>query len=178
MYEPSDDSYLMEKYVKKFARGKILDIGCGSGILMKAALEKSKNVFGVDIDEDSVEYCRKLGLNATKSDLFSNVKEKFDFIIFNPPYLPEDEPFLKRNIHERKNIDIIGGRHGYELIERFFSEAGKYLNKNGRILIVFSSLTDKNKVDEIILKNGFEFELLEDKSVGLMERIYIYRCYR
>ena len=55
MYNPGDDSYLLEKYVRKFARGKVLDVGCGSGILMKAALTKSKNVSGVDIDDDSVE---------------------------------------------------------------------------------------------------------------------------
>ena len=44
MYEPNDDSYLMEKYVKKFASGKILEIGCGSGILMTAALTKNKDI--------------------------------------------------------------------------------------------------------------------------------------
>ena len=54
MYEPSDDSYLMEKYVRKLAYGRVLDVGCGSGILMEAALTKTKNVFGVDIDDGSV----------------------------------------------------------------------------------------------------------------------------
>lgn len=169
MYEPSDDSYLMEKYVRKFAFGRVLEIGCGSGILMKAALTKSKDVTGVDIDDNSLKFCKRLGLNVFKSDLFSNVKGKFDFIIFNPPYLPEDEI---------KDKDLVGGKHGWEVIERFFLDAGKYLNKNGRILIVFSSLTNKNKVDEIILKNGFGFEPLEEKSVGLMERLYVYLCYR
>ncbi|MBS3150894.1 methyltransferase [Candidatus Woesearchaeota archaeon] len=169
MYGPEDDSYLLEKYVKKFARGRILDIGCGSGILMKAALTKSKNVFGVDIDDESLEFCKRQGLNVKKSDLFSNVKERFDFIIFNPPYLPEDEI---------KDKDLVGGKFGWETIERFFSDAGKYLNENGKVLIVFSNLTDKRKVDEIILKNGFEFEMLEEKSVGLMERLFVYLCRR
>lgn len=165
MYSPSDDSYLMKKYVKKFAYGKILEMGCGSGILMKAALTKTKDVTGVDIDDDAVMYCKKQGLNVYKSDLFSNVKGKFDFIIFNPPYLPEDEI---------KDKDLIGGKCGWEIIERFFSEARDYLNKSGKILIVFSNLTDKKKVDEIISENDFEFKLLEEKNVGLMERLYVY----
>ena len=174
MYEPNDDSYLMEKYVKKFASGKILEIGCGSGILMTAALTKNKDITGIDIDDESIIHCKKQGFNVYKSDLFSNVKGKFDFIIFNPPYLPEDEHFLKRNVRERKNIDLIGGRNGWEIIERFFSEVGKHLNKNGKILIVFSNLTDKKKVDEIIFENRFKFKLLEEKSVGLMEKLYVY----
>lgn len=165
MYEPSDDSYLMEKYVKKFASGSVLEIGCGSGILMKAALTKTKNVYGVDIDDESVLFCRRQGFDVKKSYLFSNVKGKFDFIIFNPPYLPEDEI---------KDKDLIGGKHGYEILKRFFSEVKKYLNKNGNILIVFSSLTNKKNVDEIIFKNYFQFKLLEEKSVGLMERLYVY----
>src|SRR3989344_2491806 len=91
MYTPAEDSYLIEKYVKEFARGKILEIGCGSGILLEAALKKSKDVIGVDIEEESLAYCKEKGLNVKNSNLFSNVKGKFDFIIFNPPYLPEDE---------------------------------------------------------------------------------------
>ena len=165
MYEPNDDSYLMEKYIEKFAKGRVLEIGCGSGILMKAALTKTKNVEGVDIDDESLERCKKQGLKVYRSDLFSDVKMKFDFIIFNPPYLPEDEI---------KDRDLIGGEFGYEVIERFFSEVKNYLNKNGRILIVFSNLTNKKKVDDIIYGNGFEFKLLEEKNVGLMEVLYVY----
>ena len=167
MYNPEDDSYLIEKYVRKLARGKILDIGCGSGILMEAALTKSKDIFGVDIDDESLEFCRRKGLNVKKSNLFENVKEKFDFIIFNPPYLPEDEI---------KDKDLVGGKKGYEIIKKFFSKAKKYLNENGEILILFSSLTNKEKVDSIIRKNEFSYEKLEEKSVGLMERLYVYLC--
>ena len=165
MYELGDDSYLMEKYVKRFAIGKVLDVGCGSGILMRAALTKSKSAEGVDIDDESVNFCKKQGLDVKKSDLFSNVKGKFDFVIFNPPYLPKDEI---------KDKDLVGGKYGWETIERFFLGVREYLNKNGKLLIVFSSLTNKEKVDEIILENGFKFRLLEEKNVGLMEKLYIY----
>ena len=86
MYGPEDDSYLLEKYVKKFARGRILDIGCGSGILMKAALTKSKNVFGVDIDDESLEFCKRQGLNVKKSDLFSALFHYHSNNLFQKPF--------------------------------------------------------------------------------------------
>jgi release factor glutamine methyltransferase len=168
MYKPGDDSFLMEKYVKKFVKGKVLEIGVGSGILMKVALTKTKNVQGVDIDSEAVKYCKKLKLNVNESDLFSNVNGKFDFIIFNPPYLPKEEG-------EQEYKDLIGGEKGYETVERFFKEVGDYLEKDGEVLIVFSSLTDKEKVDEIIKKNKFKFKLLEKKDL-FFETLYVYLC--
>ena len=173
MYTPAEDSYLIEKYVKEFARGKILEIGCGSGILLEAALKKSKDVIGVDIDEESLAYCKEKGLNVKKSNLFSNVKGKFDFIIFNPPYLPEDE--LDSSLSTR-HIDLVGGKNGYEIIEKFFKKVRKHLNKKGEVLILFSSLTNKSKVESIMRENRFSYEKLEEKSVGLMERLYVYLC--
>ncbi len=176
IYEAAEDSFLLRKYVEKYSKGRVLDIGAGSGILMEVALKKTSKVEGGDIDEEAVQYCKKKGLNVVKGDLFSNVKGKFDLIVFNPPYLPEDEPFLKRNVHERKNLDLIGGKKGYELIERFFSEVGKYLEEDGKILIIFSSLTKKEKVDNIIKKNKFKFKLLE-KEKYFFEELYAYLCY-
>ena len=171
MYQPEEDSYLMEKYVKEFARGIVLEIGCGSGILMEAALKKSESVIGVDVDDESLKFCKKKGLNVKKSDLFSKVKGKFDFIIFNPPYLPEDDSSLST-----QNIDLVGGKNGYEIIEKFFKKVRKHLNKKGEVLILFSSLTNKSKVESIMRENRFSYEKLEEKSVGLMERLYVYLC--
>ena len=175
MYTPREDSFLLEKWVKELVYGKVLEIGCGSGILIEAALTKTENVIGVDIDGESLEFCKSKGLNVKESDLFSNVEGKFDFIIFNPPYLPE-EPFLEKNFHEKKDIDLVGGKEGWEIIERFFLEARGYLKSNGKVLILFSNLTNKEKVESIIKENNFQFKCLEEKSVGLMERLYIYLC--
>ena len=90
IYEPSDDSFLLQKYVKKYASGKVLDIGTGSGIQTLTALENTKYVLASDINLEAVKKVRTLGINVIKSDLFSSIKGKFDLIIFNPPYLPED----------------------------------------------------------------------------------------
>ena len=168
IYDPEEDSFLLVKYVDKFAEGKVLDLGTGSGIQAEAALRHTKDVLAVDIDKESVEYVNKKGIKARISDLFSNIKEKFDLIIFNPPYLPENEVEDK----ESKRITT-GGKYGYEILERFFSQADDYLNKNGKILIVFSSLTNKNKINKIIKENNFKFKLLEEKKI-FFETLYCY----
>jgi release factor glutamine methyltransferase len=172
IYEPEEDSFLLAKYVKKFSKGKILDLGTGSGIQAKTALKNTKDVLAIDIDKESVDYVRKKGIKAKISDLFSNIKGKFDLIIFNPPYLPEERLESK----ESKRITT-GGKQGHEILERFFSNVNEHLNKNGKILIVFSSLTNKNKVDKIIKENNFNFKLLESKRL-FFEELYCYLIYR
>ena len=165
IYEPAEDSFLIKKYIKYYAKGKILDMGAGSGILADEALKYSKDVLAADIDQEVIN---KLNIKKIKSDLFENIKEKFDMVIFNPPYLPKD----KREPKETA-LATTGGKKGYELIKRFFKQVKNHLNKNGKILIVFSSLTNKAKVDQTIKENNFKFRLLEKKKIDF-EELYCY----
>ena len=93
IYTPREDSFLLERFVKERVKGRnVLDVGCGSGIQIKAVLKGgAKSVAGIDVDEESLAFCVSKGLNVVKSDLFENVKGRFDLIVFNPPYLPEDD---------------------------------------------------------------------------------------
>lgn len=166
IYEASEDSFLLAKYVEKYSRGRVLDMGSGSGYLAEIAFKKTKDVIAVDINKEAVNLVKSKGINAIQSDLFSNVNGKFNLIIFNPPYLPADE--LLNN-----DLEIIGGKNGWETIERFFEEANNYLEEDGTILLLFSSLTNKRKVDKIIKEKGFKFKLLEEEML-FFERLYVY----
>ena len=169
IYEPREDSFLLQKYVDKYSRGKVLDIGTGSGIQALTAMKKTKDVLAVDIDEYSVIYARSKGVNAIQSDLFQSVNGKFDLIIFNPPYLPKD-------IKEKKEVArlVSGGKEGKELIEEFFSKVRNYLNEGGRILLAFSSLS--GDVLDCIKKNGFNYKKLAEQSF-FFEKLFVYLVY-
>ncbi len=166
IYEPREDSFLLVRYVREYAKGSVLDIGTGSGIQAEIALKNKCKVLATDIDKEAVNFVRKKGLRAIVSNLFDNVKGKFDLIIFNPPYLPEDKD-------EPKDSRLIttGGKDGFEVLERFLKDAKNYLKKDGKILIVFSSLT--GNVDKILKKYNYEFECLEEKKL-FFETLYIY----
>ena len=173
IYTPQEDSYLLEKYVKRHAFGRVLDIGSGSGIQAMAALPIAEEVVATDIDDEALEHLKDLenkhkNLRVIESNLFENIDETFDTIIFNPPYLPEQEG-------EEVSVAraVSGGKKGYEVLAHFFQKVDKYLNPNGKILIVFSSLTNRKIIDEMIKTYGFKYELLEVRDFDF-EKLYVY----
>jgi release factor glutamine methyltransferase len=177
IYEPKEDSYLLEKQVKTYIASlkdkniKVLDMGSGSGIQAKAAIKegiKRINVLALDINPDAVKHLKKEKIPAKKSDLFSAVKDRtFDLIIFNAPYLPED-PYDKQP-------DTTAGKKGWEIIIKFLRKAKKHLNKDGIILLLFSSLSNPEKILSYTKEKGYKSTKLAEQGVGLMEKLFVYR---
>tara|TARA_Y100000034_G_C6909547_1_gene423490 strand:- start:1941 stop:3098 length:1158 start_codon:yes stop_codon:yes gene_type:complete len=173
IYEPAEDSYLLQKQIKKYCKPSsvVLDIGTGSGIQAREAALYCNNVIGVDIQQSVIDnlnehkkYFKNKRLKRIKykvSDLFSNVKGKFDLILFNPPYLPQDIGI--------DDITIYGGKKGYELIERFLSEVNNYLKVGGKVLLLFSSLSKEKKVIEFIEKSGLKHKIISKQKVFFEE---------
>jgi len=178
VYEPTEDSQLLKKYIQKHAKGIVLDMGTGSGIQAEeaAASKKVIKVFGVDITKESIIHCIKNIQNKKIKFMMSNLfsvfnkderfkKIKFDTIIFNPPYLPQDPGI--------EDVTLYGGKEGYEIVMRFLYQAKKFLKPKGKILLLFSSLTNKDKVEKYILKYNYVFKEL-DKKHWFFEDLYIY----
>ena len=160
IYPPREDSILLEREVKKYAKGKsFLDLGAGSGIQAKVAkLAGAKSILCADMNEEALKILKKQGFNTRKSNLFSNIKERFDLIVFNPPYLPED----KREDKESA-LATTGGKKGDEIIVKFLKDVKKHLNKNGIVLLVTSSLTPKEKILNILEKNSFKYRIISSQ---------------
>jgi len=200
IYEPMEDSFLLAEHVKKHSNGFVLDVGTGSGIQAITASEKAKLIIGVDINRGAIKLSKSNALKqkvkdihffkSNMFDLFKKIETKkqfknsflkkikntkiqnflekkilFDLIIFNPPYLPQDNGIEDKSIY--------GGKKGHETLEMFFSEASKYLKENGKILIVFSSLTKKEKIDELLQDYCFEFRQIDEKKL-FFETLFVY----
>jgi HemK-related putative methylase len=150
IYQPAEDSFLMAEFLKKRIPlilkenpdAKIFEMGPGSGINLKAVLQegvKKKNIFSADINSKAVEHCKKLGFNCVKSNLFQKTAKtrKYDVIIFNPPYLPDDprEP-------ESSKTATTGGEKGNEIIVEFLQQAKAHLNEGGVVFVITSSRSE------------------------------------
>lgn len=169
IYEAAEDTFLLAKHIKRYAKGDVLDMGSGSGYLANLALKNKANVLACDISKEAISYLKKQNIKAVKSKLFSNIKQKFDLIIFNPPYLPEDK-------NEPKNLKMLttGGKKGNEIIIRFLKEAKDHLNKNGKLLLLFSSLTPD--VLKAAKQLNYKYKKLDEQKL-FFERIYVYLLY-
>ncbi|OGD46099.1 hypothetical protein A3K69_05030 [Candidatus Bathyarchaeota archaeon RBG_16_57_9] len=160
VYRPAEDSYLLLRHVERLVRGDVLDMGTGSGVQAVAAAQKGKvyTVTAVDLNPAALIEAEKRGrasgvlgkMRFIQGDLFTGVEGAYDWIVFNPPYLPsEGQP---------DDASWAGGETGYETIARFLEEAPRHLREGGGILMVYSSLTC---LGEKVFR-GYEVEVLEE----------------
>jgi release factor glutamine methyltransferase len=166
VYKPAEDSVLLLRQAKAMVHGSVLDMGTGSGVLAIAVAQKPEvnKVVAVDIDPDAIVLSRRRAEESGVSDriefrigdLFDGMdRERFDFILFNPPYLPSEEPI--------DEASWSGGEGGGEVIRRFLDAAEGHLNPGGAIIMVLSSQT------------GLDFEEVEDKfSVTVLEELPLF----
>ena len=156
VYPPSEDSILLIECLDVRKGERVLEIGCGSGVVHCAS--NGCDVTSVDINPYAVEltgsnfYRNGLKGDVSVSDVYSNVEGRFDTIIFNLPYLPTDD-----------NIGIIskawdGGSDGMGPLPELLNGAPEHLLPNGRVVIVVSSLMDKNALDNAL--SGLEVKVL------------------
>ena len=167
IYQPAEDSYFFQDFLKKYlTKNKIssyLDMGTGSGILAKTATKflSKKNILAADINPEAIKLVKKEDLKAIKTNLFSKIKDNFDLIAFNAPYLPEDPREPKSS-----QLATTGGKQGDEISVEFIKQAKKHLNKNGKIFLLISSLTPTNKIKK------FKPKIVARKKI-FMEEILI-----
>ncbi|MDD5193752.1 MAG: DUF2431 domain-containing protein [Candidatus Nanoarchaeia archaeon] len=198
-YQPAEDSYLMSETLKEYLINlinkynpdkknqknqeksnlknfnindimeiKILDMGSGSGIQAETCRELGlKNLITADINPAAVKLLKSKGFKSIKTDLFSNInkKSKFNIILFNPPYLPENE-------HDKEK-DTTSGKKGYELIIDFLEQAKSYLQKDGKILLLFSSLSKPAIIKKQAKILGYNSKLLSKKHL-FFEELFVY----
>ena len=168
LYLPREDSFLLQSCIPKNLKGKtVLDIGTGSGIQAITAAKAGASVTAADVNPHALDVARGNALNNEvniqfiKSDLFSSVKGKYDLIINNPPYLPEDE--FDAIVGPSRMYS--GGKSGRKFIEKFISQVSKYLKPKGKILMVISSLTGEAEVLGLFQDYGFRPKVVARQKI-------------
>lgn len=176
VYPPSEDTYLLLDAIDIISDDMVLDVGCGVGLASMAVSAISKRVVSLDISLDAVKNTNEnmkrnfIGKNVSivQSDLLSSISEKakFSLILFNPPYLPEEEN------HTEMDYALVGGTQGIELTQRFIIEASQHLTENGRVYVVVSTLADVEAILATLRENLFDV-ILEKEETLFFEKIQV-----
>ena len=159
------------KIIKNNKINNMLEIGCGTGIVsISVDLETKIDVTAVDISQKAIENSiinkEKFGsgIKIMKSDLFSNIKESFDLIYSNPPYIKSDE-IEKLQVEVRKHeprLALDGGEDGLHFYRKIIKKAPKYLNDRG--YLVFEIGHDEGKDICALMEDKFDVEVIKDLS--------------
>ena len=133
------------KYCRKMfndSKINILDIGTGSGcISITLKKELDCNVVGVDISNDALEVAgenaliNEVNINFICSDVFSNVSDKFDVIISNPPYISYEEEIEDIVKNNEPHLALYADDNGLYFYDKILRECSNYLND--KFLIAF-----------------------------------------
>jgi release factor glutamine methyltransferase len=171
VYEPKEDSMLLADNLNIEKGDYVLDMGCGSGIQAIISSRKAKKVLAVDINPLAIETAKRNAetnkaenIDYRISDLFNNIKEneKFDLIIFNPPYVPSDE-------EDMESKAWAGGVMGRETIDSFIEDAPKHLAEKGRIQLLVSSVNDPQDIIKKLKKKILETKIVASQKLWFEE---------
>ena len=123
----------------------VLDIGTGSGAIA-LALAKNRpdwSVTAADISQDALDVASENAKNQNlqiflkKSDCFTEISEKYDIIVSNPPYISrEDESEVGLNVlHSEPHLALFAAEDGLAIYRRIAEDAKDYLKDGGKIYL-------------------------------------------
>lgn len=175
----SDTEILVEeviKYIKNMKNVenniKILDICTGSGIIaiILAKYCKNVNITAVDKSEGALNVAIKNAkihnvygkINFIKSDMFENLKNKYNIIVSNPPYIEREViDTLSKDVQNEPKMALDGGVDGLDFYRIINKNVDKFLEKNGQIFLEIG-FNQKNSVSHIFSKKFDNINCIKD----------------
>ncbi|MCX6666342.1 MAG: methyltransferase [Euryarchaeota archaeon] len=185
VYEPAEDTFQLLEAIKITPKETVLEIGTGCGIIALDLARQGCSVVCTDINPYAIElthrniernrHLLKGHIDVRLGDLFSPVQkdERFSVMVFNPPYLPTKK---KDRIGGDGWFDVAtdGGLTGLSVTKRFIQELPRYLSSDGRAYFVFSSLSDRDILNQYLKKINAQAEVVLSRCFH-DELIDIYR---
>lgn len=137
-----ETEWLVERIAKIEKKGiRVLDLGTGSGCIAitLAQLHPKWRIFASDISKKALEVAKvnakkhQAQIKFIRSNLFNNIKARFDFIVANLPYVPAyDYKKLKSGLKFEPKLALLE-RKG--LYQDFFSQIGGHLTSRAKIYL-------------------------------------------
>ncbi len=168
-------SEMMMQYLSHHSfHGKTaLEVGAGTGIISLYMAKRGGQVTATDISQQAIENTRlnananNLPLTIIKTNLFTQLDRRYDWIVVNPPYYP------KKATNEMEYAWNCGENHEY--FSSFFSGLAAHLEPDGHAVMVLSDVCDLKTIFRIAVENNFVLRSEFEKTVWADGRNYIFR---
>lgn len=163
---------------------KVLDICTGSGCIGTSIAKYTKNttITMSDISSEALKIAKNncikniedtSKVKFIKSDMFEDIKEKYDIIVSNPPYIESKEiNKLEKQVQNEPHLALDGGEDGLKFYRELANQAHKYLNENGYLCIEIG-YNQKEQVIQLLKENKKYKEIYSKKDLGGNDRIII-----
>lgn len=176
--------YKVIDYIRKnnLTNIKILDLCTGSGIigitLKKELQEFDVKILASDISSRALTVAKEnassleADISFVESDLFSNIQDKFDIIVSNPPYIAhDDKKTIKENVlNYDPHLALFAGEEGMYFYRNIIEKSRPYLNEKG---IMFFEIGYDQKEKIITLGENNKFETVVYKDINGRDRIAV-----
>lgn len=176
--------YKVIDYIRKnnLTNIKILDLCTGSGIIgitLKKELEEfDVKILASDISSRALTVAKenasslKEDISFVESDLFSNIQDKFDIIVSNPPYIAhDDKKTIKENVlNYDPHLALFAGEEGMYFYRNIIEKSRSYLNEKG---IMFFEIGYDQKEKIITLGENNKYETVVYKDINGRDRIAV-----
>ena len=176
--------YKVIDYIRKnnLTNIKILDLCTGSGIIgitLKKELEEfDVKILASDISSRALTVAKEnansleADISFVESDLFSNIQDKFDIIVSNPPYIAnDDKKTIKENVlNYDPHLALFADEEGMYFYRNIIEKSRQYLTEKG---IMFFEIGYDQKEKIITLGENNKFETVVYKDINGRDRIAV-----
>ena len=163
---------------------RIADIGTGTGCLLISVLKGLPLATGMAIDIhpgalDVAKHNAQLhGVNGRiafrQSNWLENIREMFDIIISNPPYITQsDYNHLMKDVRDYEpQIALVAGDDGLDAYHIIASQALERLNHQGYLLVEVG-YAQAEQVSEIFTRQGLRFDEIRYDLAGIARCVIV-----
>ena len=123
-------------------KGKVLELGTGSGAISIALAKERPDLWIVatDVSLKALQVAQRninrhqCKIELIAADWFQGIRNTWDLIISNPPYVSEDDPHLF-HLKKEPHMALVGGASGSEALHNIIDQVHRYLEEDGYILL-------------------------------------------
>ncbi len=157
---------------------RILDLGTGTGCIIASIAHTNKKITGVGVDISRGARCvarkniRTLGLagriKIQRGDMMRGdaVREKFDAIVSNPPYIARGDARVDTGAQHDPEIALYADDNGLAVYRAIAKNAKNWIRKHGKLYLEIGD-GQAPDVQNIFVKEKWKFERVVQDLAGI-----------